>query len=177
VTITAPHHMPALDYDSKKGLGGSLWPLWMSKKCGNAALGDTGPFYLAALDWGAPSLTLEHFAAFPDAAGRWDAFAAPQPEMQINYPSGAAGSYFNVTGTMFPPDSTASIVANGHILAHPLLRLPSAGDAQPLTTRTRCDAPARRGCVAPGHPEGARPSTPPTPPSPTPTPQGHTPGQ
>jgi hypothetical protein len=36
--------------------------------------------------------------------------------MQINYPGGAAGRYFNVTGTMLPPDSTASIVANGHIL-------------------------------------------------------------
>jgi peptide/nickel transport system substrate-binding protein len=93
---------------------------WASLQTWYAARGHfwlgTGPFYLAALDWGAPSLTLEHFAAFPDAAGRWDAFAAPQPQVQINYPGGAAGSYFNVTGTGFPPDSTASIVANDHIL-------------------------------------------------------------
>lgn len=58
-----------------------------------------------------------HNEEFPDLAGEWDAFVAPpSPEMQINHDSGAPGSYFNVTGTGFPPDGTASIVVNGHLL-------------------------------------------------------------
>ena len=77
----------------------------------------TGPFYLASVDPGVPTLTLEHFGAFPDASGRWDAFAAPpNPILLINHGSGAPGSYFNVTGTGFPPDRTGYVVVNGHLL-------------------------------------------------------------
>jgi hypothetical protein len=77
----------------------------------------TGPFYLQEVSYDPKSLTLAHFDAYPDAAGRWDAFAPPaQPVMMINHSSGAPGSYFNVTGTGFPPDSLATIVANDHIL-------------------------------------------------------------
>jgi peptide/nickel transport system substrate-binding protein len=77
----------------------------------------TGPFYLAAADWDAKTLTLERYTAFPDPAGKWDAFAAPLPPyIVINHEGGAPGSYFNVTGSGFPPDSKAFIVANGRLL-------------------------------------------------------------
>jgi hypothetical protein len=77
----------------------------------------TGPFYVQQVSYEQKSLTLAHFDDYPDAAGRWDAFAAPaQPEIVINHTSGAPGSFFNVTVTGFPPDSLATIVANNHIL-------------------------------------------------------------
>ena len=77
----------------------------------------TGPFSLGSADPDNATLTLLHNPAFPDEAGRWDAFAAPpSPELEINYDSGAPGSYLNVTGSGFPPDGTASIVVNGHLL-------------------------------------------------------------
>ena len=77
----------------------------------------TGPFSLDSADPDADTLTLLHNPAFPDEAGRWDSFAAaPAPDLEIDYTSGAPGSYFNVTGSGFPPDGTASIVANDHLL-------------------------------------------------------------
>jgi len=77
----------------------------------------TGPFYLAAADWDAKTLTLDRYAAFPDPAGKWDAFATPlPPHIVINHEGGAPGSYFNVTGSGFPPDSKVFIVANGRLL-------------------------------------------------------------
>ncbi len=80
----------------------------------------TGPFYLGSASPADGTAELLHNADFPDDAGRWDPFAAPpNPEMQINHDSGAPGSYFNVTGTGFPPDGTASIVVNGHLLDEP----------------------------------------------------------
>lgn len=77
----------------------------------------TGPFYLASADPEVPTLTLEHYAAFPDPAGKWDAFAAAdQPAVAINHESGAPGSFFNVTGSGFPPDGTAFVVVNDTLL-------------------------------------------------------------
>jgi hypothetical protein len=77
----------------------------------------TGPFYVGQVS-GEPdrSLTLERYAAFPDEAGRWDAFAAYRPALAIDHESGAPGSFFVVTGTGFPPDSTVQIAANGTTL-------------------------------------------------------------
>lgn len=77
----------------------------------------TGPFYLASASQANGTAELLHNEDFPDDAGRWDAFVAPpNPEMQINYQSGAPGSYFNVSGTGFPPNDTAAILANNHLL-------------------------------------------------------------
>ncbi|MGC9334175.1 MAG: ABC transporter substrate-binding protein [Anaerolineae bacterium] len=77
----------------------------------------TGPFYLASVNPEIPTLTLQRYAAFPDPAGKWDAFvAADQPEVAINYDSGAPGSFFNVTGSGFPPDGTAFVVVNDTLL-------------------------------------------------------------
>lgn len=77
----------------------------------------TGPFYLENISRATGTLTLRHNPAFPDAAGRWDVFAAaPAPAIQINHTVGAPGSYFNVTGSGFPPDSTAHILINGRLL-------------------------------------------------------------
>ncbi len=77
----------------------------------------TGPFFLGSASPGDGTLTLLHNPAFPDLAGRWDAFAAaPSPDLEINYVSGAPGSYLNVTGSGFPPDGSASIVVNDRLL-------------------------------------------------------------
>jgi peptide/nickel transport system substrate-binding protein len=74
----------------------------------------TGPFYVASASPVPGGLALLRYAAFPDTAGRWDAFTAPhQPQIEINHTSGAPGSYFNVTGMGFPAGSVASITANG----------------------------------------------------------------
>jgi hypothetical protein len=94
---------------------------WASLQTWYAAHGHfwlgTGPFFLASADPAAGSLTLQHNPAFPDEAGRWDAFAAaPAPELTINYDIGAPGSYLNVTGSGFPPGGTASILINDHLL-------------------------------------------------------------
>jgi peptide/nickel transport system substrate-binding protein len=76
----------------------------------------TGPFYLESADPVAGTVVLQHYAAFPDLAGRWDRFAAPTPVVEINYASGAPGSLINVTGNGFPPSSTATVVVNGETL-------------------------------------------------------------
>ncbi|MCX7855097.1 MAG: ABC transporter substrate-binding protein [Anaerolineae bacterium] len=77
----------------------------------------TGPFYLESVSPNVPMLTLRRYSNFPDLAGRWDAFAVPDsPDLQINYSEGAPGSYFNVTGSGFPPNRTAFVLANDHIL-------------------------------------------------------------
>jgi peptide/nickel transport system substrate-binding protein len=77
----------------------------------------TGPFYLEQLSTDPNSITLNHFDAYPDAAGGWDEFAAPAaPEMVINHPVGAPGSYFNITGSGFPHDSQAILLSNNHII-------------------------------------------------------------
>lgn len=77
----------------------------------------TGPFFIESASPYDGTLTLLHNTDFPDAAGRWDEFAAPpNPDLQINDDSGAPGSYFNVTGTGFPPNETAAIPANDHLL-------------------------------------------------------------
>lgn len=78
----------------------------------------SGPFYVGDVQWDVPSLTLEHFDAFPDPAGRWDALAElPPPELAISYPTGAPGSYLNVLGSGFPAGGTASVAVNNHLLA------------------------------------------------------------
>ena len=99
----------------------------------------TGPFYVQQVSYDPKSLTLAQYDAYPDAAGRWDAFAAPsQPELVINHANGAPGSYFNVTGTGFPPDSLATIVANNHILDQ--LQVDSSGNIS-FTLSTEGSAP------------------------------------
>lgn len=77
----------------------------------------SGPFYLEQVTYNPRSITLAHFADYPDLAGRWDEFATPAPpQIVINHPSGAPGSYFNINGAGFPPNSTAFIVINGNLL-------------------------------------------------------------
>ena len=41
----------------------------------------------------------------------------PLPNLAINYSNGSPGSYFILTGTYFPPSSTATITINGHAFA------------------------------------------------------------
>jgi peptide/nickel transport system substrate-binding protein len=99
----------------------------------------TGPFSLDSADPNTKTLTLLHNPDFPDEAGRWDAFAAaPAPDLGINYNSGAPGSYFNVTGSGFPPDGTAFIVANNHLLG----QFPVDGSGQISFTLTTDEATA-----------------------------------
>lgn len=93
---------------------------WANVQAWHAARGHfwvgTGPFYLESADAAAGTVVLQHNPAFPDAAGRWDAFAAPSPQVTINYDSGAPGSSINVTGSGFPPGSTAVVLVNGETL-------------------------------------------------------------
>jgi peptide/nickel transport system substrate-binding protein len=99
----------------------------------------TGPFFLDSADPDADTLTLLHNPDFPDLAGRWDAFdAAPSPDLEINYASGAPGSYLNVTGSGFPPDDSASIVVNGHLLGQ--LPVESSGEIAFTLTTEEADA-------------------------------------
>ena len=94
----------------------------------------TGPFYVEQVSLDPKALTLGHFDAFVDVAGRWDAFAAPaQPQVVINHANGAPGSYFNVTGTGFPPDDTAFVVVNNTLLGSVTVD-PSGGVAFTLST-------------------------------------------
>jgi len=74
----------------------------------------TGLFYLESADPGAGSLTLQRNPNFPDDAGRWDDFIHdPTPvELEINYPSGAPGSAFNISGTNFPVYSIGWVTVN-----------------------------------------------------------------
>ncbi len=77
----------------------------------------TGPFYVQQYSYGPKSLTLAHYDAYPDVSGRWDEFAAfAQPNLVINHYVGAPGSFFNITGSGFAPDSLAIISVNDHIL-------------------------------------------------------------
>jgi peptide/nickel transport system substrate-binding protein len=86
----------------------------------------TGPFYLYQASYNPKLLILTHFEAFPDVSGRWDSFtAAIQPMLETNHPSGAPGSYFNLTGSGFPPNSQAFILADNHIIGQ--LQVDSSG--------------------------------------------------
>jgi hypothetical protein len=40
----------------------------------------------------------------------------PTPILRINFPTGKPGSFFKVTGSQFPANSTATISVNGHVL-------------------------------------------------------------
>lgn len=82
---------------------------WYTAK-GHFWLG-TGPFYLENADPAVPTLTLNRFADYPDPADKWDFFVQP-PTLAINYPSGAPGSYLNLTGDNYPPNQTATIYLN-----------------------------------------------------------------
>ena len=44
----------------------------------------------------------------------WD--SALVPALNINYDSGSPGSFFTLTGTNYPPNSTAMISINGHVI-------------------------------------------------------------
>ena len=71
----------------------------------------TGPFYLDSADPSVPTLTLTRFADYPDPADKWDYFTQA-PTLTINYPSGAPGSYLNLTGDNYPPNQIATIYIN-----------------------------------------------------------------
>ncbi|MBE2197538.1 MAG: hypothetical protein IAE79_02935 [Anaerolinea sp.] len=56
----------------------------------------------------------------------------------INYPNGAPGSYFAVTGSLFPPNDATTISANGHVLG--VVSTDSLGDLTfQLTTASADD--------------------------------------
>jgi len=78
---------------------------------GNFWLG-TGPFYLEAIS---PNLTFQRFADFPDPSDKWD-FFVQDPSLQLNYPDGAPGSFFTVTGNGYPANSIVHIRVNNHEL-------------------------------------------------------------
>ena len=78
---------------------------------GNFWLG-TGPFYL---EFTTPNLTLHRFADFPDPSDKWD-FFVQDPTLLVNYPDGAPGSFFTVSGDHFPPNSIVHIDVNNHEL-------------------------------------------------------------
>lgn len=82
---------------------------------GNFWLG-TGPFYLNQVNIAQGSLSLRHFAAFPDPAGKWDRFSLAPPSLAINYDAGAPGSAFTFVGNHFPVNRAASIQVNGALL-------------------------------------------------------------
>jgi peptide/nickel transport system substrate-binding protein len=73
----------------------------------------TGPFYLDEISVPGQTLTLTHFADFPDPAGKWDAYAFSTPQINANYTSGAPGSYFNITLQDLPALLPAEISING----------------------------------------------------------------
>ena len=56
----------------------------------------------------------------PSMRGRavegYSPYSRSPPTLAINYTSGAPGSYFTVTGSQFPPNSTTTIAINGSIL-------------------------------------------------------------
>jgi len=52
----------------------------------------------------------------------WD--STLEPTLDINYASGSPGSFFTLTGTNYPPNSTAMIAINGHVI-HTLFTDPS----------------------------------------------------
>jgi photosystem II stability/assembly factor-like uncharacterized protein len=47
-------------------------------------------------------------------------YTTTTPSLTINYPNGMPGSFFTLTGSNFPPDSTATIVINGNTLTDAL---------------------------------------------------------
>jgi Tol biopolymer transport system component len=51
----------------------------------------------------------------PDTNEAYDIFVRDQPfaTLDINHPGGAPGSYFTLTGSYFPPTSTATLTVNG----------------------------------------------------------------
>ncbi|MBU0511336.1 MAG: calcium-binding protein [Chloroflexi bacterium] len=70
--------------------------------------------YVAFESW-ATNLVLD------DINGKWDVFVHNQEieseaNLTINFPDGAPGSYFTVTGIGFPANDTATINVNGHEL-------------------------------------------------------------
>jgi DNA-binding beta-propeller fold protein YncE len=56
-------------------------------------------------------------------------FAYLIPELGINYVSGSPGSYFNINGTNFPPNSTATILINSTIISNSIV-VDNAGNLQ-----------------------------------------------
>lgn len=75
------HHVTAFDYDSKMGLGGSTWPVWMSGDYGNPSLGDSNPASGPIYRWGnyergcdaiSGSCRLEDGPTGPVSKGVWD---------------------------------------------------------------------------------------------------------
>jgi CSLREA domain-containing protein len=44
-------------------------------------------------------------------------YTIPNPQLAINYPNGAPGSYFAVSGSNFPPDDQASVSVNGSLFS------------------------------------------------------------
>ena len=51
-----------------------------------------------------------------EGGGVFSIFQGPPPTLAVNYTSGAPGSFFAVTGSWFPPNSTTTIAINGSIL-------------------------------------------------------------
>jgi hypothetical protein len=64
------------------------------------------------------SAALAPFVGLPTEGYRWQPYAdAYTPAMlDINHTSGMPGSFFTVTGTNFPPDSTLTVLANSFVL-------------------------------------------------------------
>ena len=59
---------------------------------------------------------LAPYAALPTESFSWQRYAdayEPQPLLQINHESGQPGSFFKITGSGFPANSTASVTVNG----------------------------------------------------------------
>lgn len=75
----------------------------------------TGPFYLDTVSLDDKTMTLQRNPDFPDPSDRWEGFDAdPSPAaLTINFSSGAPGSFFNITGTGYPANRTATISVNG----------------------------------------------------------------
>ena len=87
----------------------------------------TGPFYIDNYSWSNQTLELTRFADFPDDAGKWDEFSAdPNPILEINYGTGAPGSFFTLTGSLYPPNSTARVYVGDDFVAE--IAVDSSGD-------------------------------------------------
>jgi hypothetical protein len=74
----------------------------------------TYPLLLAALVL-LSGLALVPVMGLPSAGFRWQFYANVYvpTTLAVNHASGAPGSFFTVTGTNYPPSSTATIVVNG----------------------------------------------------------------
>lgn len=56
------------------------------------------------------------YAALPTESFSWERYAdayQPQPHLDINHLSGKPGSFFKVTGSDYPANSTANVTING----------------------------------------------------------------